>query len=304
MTTKEMARKTAERIESSLSLDQMVERAKLLVNSKLLPKAIDTPEKAVVIMLMAQEYDITPMKAFQSIYVIDGKPSLSAQLMLALCERTGELEEKKIEPYDTYCRVTLKRKGQSPHVVTFGDDDAKKMQTKEAEYDNGRWVRNKVIPLIEKYNYKTMKKDMYVARAVSRACRWVFPDAVLGLIVHEEAYDVLEADEAAAIDRKADIAEKAEVKKEALAAPTETGTVHDAGAELELVSKIGASFVRDPRFYKMYQDRTISEIYATKTPGGEPKGKQYLEQVAAESNDPEDRANVAIFLEILAKEKA
>jgi hypothetical protein len=60
-----------------------------LVKSGLLPQSIKTPEAAVVIILKGRELGIPPMEALNSISVIQGKPTVSPQLMLALIYRSG-----------------------------------------------------------------------------------------------------------------------------------------------------------------------------------------------------------------------
>ena len=286
------------------AIEDLKKRADLLVKSGLLPKAIKTPEAAIAIMLMGAEYGISPMKSFQCINIIEGKPALSSQLMLALCERTGELVDKKFDHYETYAAFTITRKGQTPYRATFGDTDAQLARTKEAQYDaKGNWVSSKVIPLIEKYNYKTMKKDMYMARAISRACRRVFPDAVLGLIVEDEAYDVIEASTEAIETKKTVIADAAADKTAQIESELHTGSIHDSSAEMEFINKINASFIQDPVLYKFYADQTIGEIYKDQTPGGDPKGIKFLERVSLESSNPDDRANLAKYLQLMAAEQ-
>ena len=294
-------------VETALSMEQIKERAELLIKSKLLPKYVDTPEKAVAIMLMGQEYGIPPMKAFQSIQVIEGKPTLSAQLMLALCERTGQLEDKKIEVFDNRAEVTLKRKGQTPHTAVFGDADASKMKAKEAVYDNnGKYTHSKTINLIEKYNYRTMKTDMYVARATSRACRRVFPDAVLGLYVPEEAYDVIDPGTEARLEVKAEIAEAAAEKKSELDSRVEAAgdAAQAAVAEMSLMDELGAGYIQDTRWHAFYPEKSLLEILADVTPGGKKKGREFLERVASESEHPDDRAKISKFLELVDKSEA
>jgi len=301
MTPKETAKKAVAVVEQDMGLADMKERATLLVKSGLLPKAIDTPEKALVVMMMGQEYGISPMKAFQSIHIIEGRTALSSQLMLALCERTGEVEDCKIEPSDTFCRVTLKRKGRSAVTVTFGDTDAKSMKTKA-------WIGGvaKVISLSEKYNYVTMKRDMYVARAISRAARYAFPDAVLGLYVQEEAYDVIDAGVEQKIEAAAVVTETAEEKAAELMAPVDAaaGTIHAEGEKINLVDKLSLSYIQDPTWAGYYSEKTLGEILGDKTPGGKPKGKEFLRTVAEKSKNADDRANITTFLDLLEKEVA
>lgn len=289
-------------IENNLTIEQMKTKAELLVKSGFLPKTVDTAEKAVAIMILGNEYGISPMKAFQSIDVIDGKPALSAQLQLALCHNTGELEDIVIEHQDSYCKVTMKRKGRSAYISIFGDKQAREMKAKEWDYSS---KTSRVINLIDKYNYRTMKSMMYEWRAISRACRVVFPDAVLGLYTPDELEDVITQSANDKIMAKAEIADATVQKKAELEAPIEAaaGTPHEAGAEIDLFTKVSAHYIQDERFAKFYPDKTVGEIYADKTDGGKPKGKEFLLKVAAESRKPDDRATIEKFIELVEAEE-
>ena len=292
--------KTVQTIEEQITFEQMRERAGLLVKSGLLPTAIKTAEQALAIALMGREYGIPMMKAFQSINIISGKPCLSAQLLLALCHNTGELESYKLDSQPSYCRITMKRKGREPYVYLFGDVQASVMMSREYDQTTNT---SKVCKLIEKYNYRTMKAIMYEWRAVTHACRIVFPDAVLGLYSTDEIEDIITESQEAAIERKSEIAEAAIEKREEIEAPKtmDPNNIHHAAEEAEFIQKISGGFIQDTEFYKLYADRTIGEIFADKTPGGVPKGKQYLQKVAAGSSHPEERASLTRFLELMEK---
>lgn len=287
-------------IDSALSIPQMKERAELLVKSGFLPKTVNTAEKAVAIMILGAEYGIPPMKAFQSIDVIDGKPALSAQLQLALCQNTKELEDLIIKHDPAYCEVTMKRKGRSAYTVRFGDVEAKSMKARE--WDESAKV-SRVIDLIQKYNYRTMKSVMYEWRALSRACRVVFPDAVLGLYTPDELEDIITQPQEDRLVKKAELADETKEKVEELegGVASVAGTVHEAGADTELFMKLSASFIQDPKFYTWYPEKTLGEIVGHTTPGGRPKGRPFLERVAKESSNTTDRANVEAFLRLLDK---
>lgn len=289
-------------LDRGLTIDQMKERATLLVKSGFLPKTVDTPEKAVAIMLLGAEYGIPPMKAFQSIDVIDGKPALSAQLQLALCQATQELEDVVIEHTKTKCTVKMKRKGRTLYVSEFGDEQATAMKAREWDKQANC---SRVISLIEKYNYRTMKSIMYEWRALSRACRVVFPDAVLGLHTADELEDVITQAQEDKIEKKAEHADAAVEHKEALEAPVEAAgeTVHAIHEEDELFLKLASSFIKDERFYKWYPEKTLGEIIQITTPGGKQKGRTFLVKVHKESNSPEDTANIEKFLELYDAQK-
>lgn len=143
-------------------------QAESLVKTGFLPQAIKTPEQALAIILTGRELGIPAMTALNGINVIQGKPTISPQLMLGLIERSGQLDDIKIEASDEEVSVTMKRKGRSAHTEVFGWEQAKAMQ------------------LVSKDNYRKQATTMFKWRAVSACARVVFPDVLLGLYTHEE----------------------------------------------------------------------------------------------------------------------
>lgn len=147
----------------------MKETASMLVATGFLPAAIKTPEQAMAIILTGRELGIGTMAALNTINVIQGKPTVSPQLMLALIERSGQLQDIQIEPHDgNAVRCTMLRKGRSPHTEIFGDAEATAMQ------------------LSGKDNYKKQKQTMFRWRAVAACARVVFPDVITGLYTPDE----------------------------------------------------------------------------------------------------------------------
>lgn len=164
-----METKEVSAVDSSMAQwEVMRQQAEVLVKSGFLPVAINTPEKAIAIMQKGKELGIPPMEAMSSINVIQGKPSVSPQLMLALARRTGELEDLKMEANAQGATVTVTRKGQSPYTTSFG--------VKEAT-DLG---------LMGKDNYKKQAGTMFQWRAMAANLRITFPDAISGLYLVEE----------------------------------------------------------------------------------------------------------------------
>ena len=100
------------------------EQVSTLVKSGFLPQSVKTPEQAIAIAMTAKELGIGMMEGFRSINVIQGKPTISPQLMLALANRTKQLENIKINANDERCIVTVTRKGRDPHSETFGVKEA------------------------------------------------------------------------------------------------------------------------------------------------------------------------------------
>lgn len=140
--------------------------AKGLVSSGLIP--VRKPEQALAIILQGRELGIGPMAALNNINVIQGKPTVSPQLMLALFYRSGEAERVDITGDEDRCVVTLKRKGQPEHVEIFTAKDAE------------------LLGLLTKDNWRKQRAVMLKWRTVAAALRVVAPDIILGFYTPDE----------------------------------------------------------------------------------------------------------------------
>lgn len=146
----------------------MMQVAEALVSSGFLPQSIKTSAQAVAIILAGRELGIGPWQAVQTINVIQGKPTVSPQLMLALINQSGQLEDIAIDGDGKGCIVMMKRKGRQPHTETFTFEDATK------------------LGLSSKDNYRKQPAIMLRWRAVAACARVVFPDVILGLYTPDE----------------------------------------------------------------------------------------------------------------------
>lgn len=146
----------------------MSQQAAALVKTGFLPQGIKTSEQALAIIMTGRELGIPPMASFSTINVIQGKPTVSPQLMLALINRSGQLEDMRLNTGERGATCTMKRRGRQPYTAHFGPDEARAMG------------------LSAKDNYKKQAPTMYQWRAVAQAARAVFPDVVLGLYTPDE----------------------------------------------------------------------------------------------------------------------
>lgn len=164
-----------------LSLDLfnlLREQAQFLIKSGFLPAHITTAEQAVAVVLIGRELGIPMMLALRKVFVIQKTPALAAELMLALAERTGEVEDLRIEDDGATCMVTVKRKGRkSPVTTSFSVKDAEAMQ------------------LSVKPNWKMQPAVMRRWRAISANLRLSFPDAIGGMYSVEEIAPEITVDE-------------------------------------------------------------------------------------------------------------
>jgi hypothetical protein len=125
--------------------------------------------KVVAVSMMGAELGIPPWAAINNITVIQGKPTISPQLMLALIHRSGKLRNIKIEVTDDAATCTMHRTDmEEAHSETFSMKDAQRMQ------------------FTSKDNWNKQPKTMMKWRAVAACARIVFPDIVLGFYTQEE----------------------------------------------------------------------------------------------------------------------
>lgn len=169
MSTEIVDKKTGEiKDVAQLSWQIMRDQAEVLVKSGMIPQAVNTPEKALAIMQKGKELGIPPMEALSSINVIQGKPSVSPQLMLALARKTKELEDLQMTTDPKRATVTIKRKGQTAFTTSFGVEEATSAD------------------LMKKDNYKKQPGIMFQWRALAANLRITFPDAISGLYTYDE----------------------------------------------------------------------------------------------------------------------
>lgn len=159
------------------------EQATMAVKSGFLPRAVDTPEKAIVIALKGRELGIPPMQAFSHIHIIDGKPTISAELMLSLIYKNcpGAVINY-LETSDKRCVIETKRMGHKGTTFSFTIEDAQKAN------------------LLNKHNWKSYPGAMLRARTVAMMARAVYPDAIMGCSYLPEELGAEVDDEGKVID--------------------------------------------------------------------------------------------------------
>ena len=157
------------------SLKEAMEYAQIIANSTMVPKNYQgNPGDILVAVQMGAELGLKPIQALQNIAVINGRPSVYGDALLALVQAHPSFEDVK-EAFDektntAFCSV--KRKNQDEYTVSFSSEDAKKA---------GLW--GKAGP------WSQYPKRMLQMRARSFALRDKFADALSGLIMAEEAQD-------------------------------------------------------------------------------------------------------------------
>jgi hypothetical protein len=156
-------------------LDQAFRMAQILVSSGLTPRGVDTPQKAFLIMAQGRELGLSTMQALGNIYVVEGKVSLSSDLMAAMVLKSSVCEYLRvIEMTPERATYAAKRKGGNEFRFSFSWEDATK------------------AGLTGRATYKANPADMLRHRALSKCVRAVFPDVVAGLYSRDEAEDIID----------------------------------------------------------------------------------------------------------------
>jgi hypothetical protein len=160
------------------SLSEAMKFSELMANSTLVPAAFrGKPGDVLVAVQMGAELGLAPMQAIQNVAVINGKPAVYGDALLALV-RASPVCVDVVETIEgdgdaTVAVCIAKRRNSEPVTARFGVADAKRA---------GLW--NKQGP------WQQYPRRMLQMRARGFALRDAFPDVLRGLIAREEAEDI------------------------------------------------------------------------------------------------------------------
>ncbi len=136
------------------------------LKSGMLPTSIKNPEAAALIILKGRELGISFMQAIAHIVVINGKPSMSAELLQAMARKNlPGLTINIVESTDTMAKAEFKRPepGSKPYTQVFSWDDAIRAG-----------VATKTV-------WTQYPAAMLWSRAVTAGLRKVCPEALMGV---------------------------------------------------------------------------------------------------------------------------
>jgi len=156
------------------NMNALITMADKLYKSSLLPIALrNKPAEVLQILQMGSELGLKPMQSINSINVIQGKPTISSQLMIALirqnCPNSFIKIEEDIEKKIVKCTMARdKSEIDQAYTASWNMDKAKAMG------------------MDKKDNYLKQPMTMLKWRAVSEAARFVFPDIIMGCYTPEE----------------------------------------------------------------------------------------------------------------------
>jgi hypothetical protein len=152
-----------------ITVDQIQTMANAVVKSQLF--GMKTVEQATALMLIAQAEGYHPALAARDYHIIQGRPTLKAETMMARFQQQGGKVDWKILT-DEEVTATFSHPSGGSATITWTFEQARK------------------AGLTGKDNWKNYPRAMLRARVVSEGIRTVFPGVVLGVYTPEEVQDI------------------------------------------------------------------------------------------------------------------
>lgn len=178
-------------------------------------KAKNSVSETFFIIMLGLDVGLTPAQALQNISILNGRPTIWGDAMLAVVYNSGLLayhDEKitgSLEDGTAQCTCTIQRKGFEKKIYVFSATDAKRA---------GLWKYGTKNPSHAKLPWAAYPERMLTMRARTFALRDGFADFLKGLTSVEEAMDIPKTEEVKNVSKKDEVKGsiiKDEVKKEA-----------------------------------------------------------------------------------------
>jgi hypothetical protein len=213
-------------------LDELKQMAQVVVGSKLF--GVETVEQAMTLMLLCQAENVHPMIALRDYHIVEGKPALKADAMLARFQAGGgkvewqEYTDTKVSAYFSHPASP------KPVLIEWSIESAAKVSVWSKK--KGGWE-----PLTNKHTWKSYPRQMLKARVISEGVRATNPGVAVGIYTVEETQDFTEPRQeknitpSAGIEDRVTVEEVARVNEVAtkMAEWLDQGSLGDAVYELE-----------------------------------------------------------------------
>lgn len=160
------------------SFSEMMQFAEMISKSSMCPKALKGDPGSILVCIQAgMEVSIAPFASLNAFAIINGKPSLYGDALLAVCQGSGAMESfsESFDENNMIATCEVKRRGYPLSVETFSMADAKKA---------GLWGKSGP--------WSQYPKRMLTMRARGFNLRNNFADKLAGVCSAEEQRDIVE----------------------------------------------------------------------------------------------------------------
>ncbi|MEW5848854.1 MAG: hypothetical protein AB2A00_08565 [Myxococcota bacterium] len=157
------------------NLEQLYKLSHNLSGSALIPNALrNRPADVAVVIMTGLELGLSPMQALRLIHVWNGKPSLSADLIVALVKRSPACKYFRLLESNARLATyeTLREGEPEPTRMSFTVEQAQK------------------AGLLNKDVWRNYPEPMLRARAAAYLARIVYPDVVGGIYTEDEGEEI------------------------------------------------------------------------------------------------------------------
>ena len=128
------------------------------------PKEMDSPYKAMAVMLAGWELGMKPMTALRHIFVVNGRTEPDAQAMMGVVRALDPTADFIFHEWtEDACKVELRRQGRTALTIEYTITDAQK-SGQIGRVQGGPWAK--------------YPRDMLAWAAVKRVCRLGAPDLI------------------------------------------------------------------------------------------------------------------------------
>lgn len=174
------------------SVDEMMKFAQKLIDGKLIPHSLKTPEAVVSVIVQGRELGFEAMTALSNIHNIQGKPALGIHAIGALLRRHGikyELTEDYVYvlPDGSATKVKPEKFVNMRTTITFYERFGDKIISTPLSF---HLSEAKNMGLLEKDNWKKMMRIMMRNRCLAIGARFVAPEAMMGMYEVSEMAEI------------------------------------------------------------------------------------------------------------------
>lgn len=246
---------TNEFLPAPKNYDEAMKLAEIMASSQLVPQTFrNHPQDIMMAMMWSHTLGIPVVQGLQYICVINGKPCIYGDGMLAIVMGSGKLADIKEEIVGEgdgrVAKCTVWRRGkETPVIGTYSMAEARQ------------------ATLLTKDSWRKFPARMLKMRARAYALRDAFPDVIAGIGAAEEQDDVIEST-AVEVNRPEQTAEEPrKMPRRKKAATADAAVVEDA-----VVSQTEEQPQTEPVAEEVPQEQTPSEAAApTEEQAEEPK---------------------------------
>lgn len=164
-----------------VTLEDQLKFAEVVAKSGITPAGLKEPAQVFVAIQWGKELGLSPMVSLNNVAVVNGKPSLSTDIMHAIVRNNPEYAGTEwVVKNDKECECIIYR--QTPN---YKESYRSKYTMADAEKAG----------LANKDNWKKYPERMLMHRALSFALRDAFPDVLSGVYSTDELRDVTPVEE-------------------------------------------------------------------------------------------------------------